>query len=286
MSFEIAPFSVFSHLSRHAHLSRVDIQQRASAVLKTTHHSISLTVPADLAALEPMRGALGTLARSHELTASVAARLQIVMDELLSNIITHGLQGVAPHAAPITVSMTLSGKVFTAVLTDRGPPFDPSQAPFPDDALRPRIGGRGIDLMGALADRITHSLQDGRNVTTVSKTLMDTPDQKDLPAMAPGLTISETRNDGAATIALGGRIDSGNAPQLTTHLTEVVRAGHPDIVLDLAALEYLTSAGFRTFLIVSDAAEELGGELSLTNLSADVQDLFDLSGLTQAFRMI
>lgn len=246
-------------------------------------HSVSLSVAAEMRDVERVRVALENLSVARGFTPTVTARLQIVLDELVSNIIQHGYAGGSTDPTAIQVSMRLEENKFSMLLSDAAAPFDPSKPAQFDKATRPRIGGRGLEMVAALSDSVTHLRRDNRNLTTVTKSV--TFNAKDTHKMATGLNIEEVRQDGSATVALSGRIDSGNAPHLTEHLTEIIRAGHKDIRLDLERLDYLTSAGFRTLLVVSDAAEEIGGGLSLANLSEDLRELFDLSGLTQAFKI-
>ncbi len=92
----------------------------------------------------------------------------------------------------------------------------------------------------------------------------------------------ETIND-FCVICVSGRIDSSNAASLTEKLNALIADGAVNLLLDLAQLAYLTSAGFRALLIVGDEAEEQGGSLALCNVSGDVRELFEMGGLLDVF---
>ncbi len=255
---------------------------RPKALMTCRFATVSVTFAPQLDQVHIARAALDSLARENTISASVTARLQIILDELVSNIILHGQSEQNGAFAPIQATINLTDQTFTMSLIDTSPCFDPSVAAYCDGSDRPRIGGRGLELVQALVDQITHTYQDGKNQTTITKKVT-TQGESGIKMKPPGLEIEEARAEGTATVILAGRIDSGNAAQLTEHLTGLVSDGHANLTLDLRRLEYLTSAGFRTLLVVSDAAEEAGGDLMLSQMSEQVRELFDLSGLSQAF---
>ncbi|WP_420861323.1 ATP-binding protein [Algirhabdus cladophorae] len=251
--------------------------------MKQSSFSVSVTLAPHLDQMQIVRDALDSLMRANGISATATARMQIVLDELLSNVINHGFADLSAETTgdPISVSMRIKDAVFSLTIQDQGTPFDPTNSPKMDDKTRPRIGGRGLDMVRALTDSFSHHHDDGSNHTVVTKTVQQ--DEKGNAPMIAGLEIQETRQAGAANVQLIGRIDSGNAAQLTDHLIALVAAGHKEVTLDMSKLSYLTSAGFRTLLVVSDAAEEAKGELILAFLTEEVKELFDLSGLTPAF---
>ncbi|MGR3500916.1 anti-sigma factor antagonist [Pseudaestuariivita sp.] len=243
--------------------------------------SIVVSVHPTVPQMDLARTALDRFSAVNGFSPSATGRLQIVLDELLSNIVHHGFEPPVETAERVLVAMRIKAGVVTLTFTDLGKPFDPTQGhPIPQDA-RPRIGGRGLEMVQSLTDTLTYRRSEGRNITKATKAISLRQDGSQ--TMIQGLEIEETREGDTARVSLEGRIDSGNAGQLTEHLTALVSAGHKKITLDLAKLKYLTSAGFRTLLLVSDAAEEAGGTLHLANLTEEVRELFDLSGLSRAF---
>jgi len=97
------------------------------------------------------------------------------------------------------------------------------------------------------------------------------------------LNITEETINGFCVVCVNGRIDSSNAGSLTENLNALIAAGTGNLLLDLAQLAYLTSAGFRAMLIVSDEAEKHGGSLALCNVSGDVRELFEMGGMLDVF---
>lgn len=83
-----------------------------------------------------------------------------------------------------------------------------------------------------------------------------------------------------------GRIDSTTAPILRDRFqTSCAPNGRP-VVVDLQHLEYISSAGFRVFLLAAKRADETAGQLVLFGLSTKVAQLFDLGGFEDIFRIV
>ena len=79
------------------------------------------------------------------------------------------------------------------------------------------------------------------------------------------------------TIALKGRIDSVNAPEVEKDLNREIEAGGDEhIVLDASALTYLSSAGLRVILRLKKAHPDL----SVVQVSAEVYEIFEVTGFS------
>jgi serine/threonine-protein kinase RsbW len=90
-------------------------------------------------------------------------RFLVALDEILSNIVRHGLQG---RDGAIVLTFSLEAGILTAEVVDTAGPFNPLQAPAPDtvsplDKRRP--GGLGIALVGDLMDQVRYERRDDRN---------------------------------------------------------------------------------------------------------------------------
>lgn len=75
-------------------------------------------------------------------------------------------------------------------------------------------------------------------------------------------------------IKLTGRIDSNNAAVFEKEIMDQVT---PDMVLDAAELEYISSAGLRVFMKILKKA---GKPITVINVSPDVYDIFEVTGFT------
>ena len=104
------------------------------------------------------------------LTAATADELALVLEELLTNLVVHGLGGAPGHVAE--VALACDGRSLTAVFTDDGPAFDPCAHPLPDleGELEDRpVGGLGIYLIRTFMDRVEYHRSGNRNRLTLRK---------------------------------------------------------------------------------------------------------------------
>lgn len=104
------------------------------------------------------------------LPADHAASLNLVLDELVSNVIKYGYDDQALHEIQVTIE--IQGDLLTVSVEDDGKPFNPIEAPLPNLDLpieeRP-IGGLGVLLIRSLVDVVDYRRERGRNIVTLKK---------------------------------------------------------------------------------------------------------------------
>jgi anti-anti-sigma factor len=79
-------------------------------------------------------------------------------------------------------------------------------------------------------------------------------------------------------IEVVGRVDSANAPIMQDRVASLIAGGTASILLDLANVEYISSAGFRSLLILAKQASQAKARFGLCSLSPKLRRLFDLGG--------
>jgi anti-sigma B factor antagonist len=85
-------------------------------------------------------------------------------------------------------------------------------------------------------------------------------------------------------VTLEGRLDFGAAAGFQTQVercladAQVRRAG---LIIDCAALDYVSSAGLRVFLLGARASQRAGLSFSICALKPAVREVFDLSGFSR-----
>lgn len=110
------------------------------------------------------------IARSH-LPAELAFRFTLCLDELITNIVSHGHGGAGGHE--IRVRLETDGQELRAEVEDDAGAFDPfADVPSPDlgsDLETRNVGGLGLILVGRMMDRASHRRESGRNLTLIAK---------------------------------------------------------------------------------------------------------------------
>ena len=89
------------------------------------------------------------------------------------------------------------------------------------------------------------------------------------------MAISKKVDGAQATLSIDGWLDTQSAPELATALDELGE-GIEELTLDLAALEYVSSAGIRQIVA---AHKKMGGKLVVRNVAPEVLEVFRLTGV-------
>jgi anti-sigma B factor antagonist len=100
------------------------------------------------------------------------------------------------------------------------------------------------------------------------------------------MDLSQQDVGGVTVVQVKGRIDSTTAPALGDRLRANLAAPEVRVVLDLGALDYISSAGFRVLLLAAKRADEAGSRLVLCGISGKVSQLFDLGGFLDLFTIV
>jgi anti-anti-sigma factor len=97
------------------------------------------------------------------------------------------------------------------------------------------------------------------------------------------MQISETRQDSVVVVRPVGRIDSTTSPALDAHLVGLAKEGQHRVVVDLAGVDYISSAGLRVMLSLAKRTKEAKGKLALAGLGDSVRQVFELAGFLPLF---
>jgi anti-sigma B factor antagonist len=92
------------------------------------------------------------------------------------------------------------------------------------------------------------------------------------------LKITREQNDGTVVLRLVGELDIASAPRLEAEFGAAAPlAGR--VMVDLSGVEFIDSSGLRALLAVAGRAREQDRELSIRRPSAEVQRIFEISGV-------
>ncbi len=89
------------------------------------------------------------------------------------------------------------------------------------------------------------------------------------------MTIEKIINENELTVTLTGRLDTATAPQLEAELKDL--SGVEKLVLDFAALEYLSSAGLRVLLAAQKVMNKQG-KMIIRNVNETIAEIFEVTG--------
>ncbi|HEY3155323.1 MAG TPA: STAS domain-containing protein [Candidatus Eisenbacteria bacterium] len=85
-----------------------------------------------------------------------------------------------------------------------------------------------------------------------------------------------SQNQGVSILRVSGYVDTTTSPDLERRLQALLREKRYHVVVDLARVEYISSAGWGIFISEIREIREHGGDLKLAGMAPDVKEVFDL----------
>ena len=99
------------------------------------------------------------------------------------------------------------------------------------------------------------------------------------------LDIRLIRHGSDAELKLHGYIDAGNAPDVEKILSQAANR-FDSLTLDMEKLDYVSSAGLRTFKQVYGILRKKGGTLYARNVSKALLEIFEVTGFIRLFKFL
>jgi len=120
---------------------------------------------------EEMAAYLEACLEEAEIPMMEATRIQLAVEEAVTNVVTHGYEGPDGN---VSVQCISSPEIVTITITDTGAAFDPTKIPPADvtaDLDHRNIGGLGVHLIRSVMDEIRYSREMDANQLTLVKRL-------------------------------------------------------------------------------------------------------------------
>ena len=88
---------------------------------------------------------------------------------------------------------------------------------------------------------------------------------------------------GVRLVEVIGELDSRSSDDLAKVLNEELEADRTEILLDLAKLDYISSAGLRVLVMITRRLSAEGGHMIVCAPNRDVEEVFDIAGMKRLF---
>jgi anti-sigma B factor antagonist len=87
---------------------------------------------------------------------------------------------------------------------------------------------------------------------------------------------------GGVTLEVSGKLTASEEEAFSSEVNDVI-AGTDKLVLDFEGVPYISSSGLRTLVSAKKQLDAKGGTMSVINVSKDVRDVFEITGLSDLF---
>jgi anti-sigma B factor antagonist len=98
------------------------------------------------------------------------------------------------------------------------------------------------------------------------------------------MEISIRKEDKATVVVVTGEVDGRTAPQAQEQILPVVQTAS-SIVLDMAGVTFMSSAGLRMLLLLYRQATAKNVKVVLAGLSAEIKDTMSMTGFLDYFEV-
>jgi anti-anti-sigma factor len=100
------------------------------------------------------------------------------------------------------------------------------------------------------------------------------------------MEIAESTHGAVLVLGPKGRLDSITAPAFETLVRGCLAGGHRRIVIDLDAVDYVSSAGLRVLLVAAKALKAERGQIALCRVKSTVMEVLRISAFDRIFTIL
>jgi anti-anti-sigma factor len=97
------------------------------------------------------------------------------------------------------------------------------------------------------------------------------------------MTVDCSRQGKIAVVTIAGRMDAESAAQFEAPCEELLKDGVTHFVVGMSELQYVSSMGLRSFLVLAKQTKGKGGSVLLCGMKGFVKEVFDMTHVTQLF---
>ena len=97
------------------------------------------------------------------------------------------------------------------------------------------------------------------------------------------MRITESIEHNITVLLVEGRLDATSAPEAENVFRSTAQKTPPKLLLDLTGVEYISSGGLRSVIMLMKMVRQYQGVLSLCGMGPFVSEVFDITHLADQF---
>ena len=98
------------------------------------------------------------------------------------------------------------------------------------------------------------------------------------------MTVTAEKDNSSLKLIVEGDLNTLSSTNLEKAYV-ANKDGVNDVVLDMAGVTYISSAGLRVMLYIDQEMLDIGGSFTVCNVNSDVMEVFRLSGFVQFLKI-
>lgn len=99
------------------------------------------------------------------------------------------------------------------------------------------------------------------------------------------MEFTQEKNGDYLVVQVAGRMDATTASEFEAQCDAWLASGETKIIVNMAGVEYISSAGLRSILSSAKKLKGQSGEIRFCSLSGMVADVFKVSGFAAMFKI-
>ena len=99
------------------------------------------------------------------------------------------------------------------------------------------------------------------------------------------MEVSFEKKDNLLLMAFAGRLDTVASGDLMPKIGDAMDPSVSDVTVDCSALDYISSSGLRIFMTLYKRTAAKGGKFPLKNLSPQVCEVLNITGMATLFNI-
>lgn len=99
------------------------------------------------------------------------------------------------------------------------------------------------------------------------------------------MEIKKQKINNVIVLEIFGRVDTTNYGKLEEALSNHITKNEKNIIIDCSEMDYISSSGLRVFLTGFKKINAINGNYFLCGLQESIQEIFDISGFTNIFKI-
>jgi anti-sigma B factor antagonist len=100
------------------------------------------------------------------------------------------------------------------------------------------------------------------------------------------MSVKIENKNGLSVFHVDGEMDINSSPGIKKSFDKLLSARTPKVIINLSKVTYVDSSGLATLVEILKNMRSYGGKLRLSNLSAKVRSLFEITKLEKLFEII